>query len=579
MAATVATLLNGDTISNTSLVSNSSAVDTNPVNNTSSSNVTVSAPLSATNFVVANSTGGYFGTTTLTTTLKRTLNGAAVAGRTITFSVNGIAVGTATTNASGVATLPNVSLVQGGVPISAGTFLGALSVNFAGDSQFAPSSGSSTLTVTKATLTVTTQNASKIYGDANPTFTFVISGFLNNETSAVVSGTANCGTNANINSPAATFPITCAIGTLAATNYGFTLVPATLTINRAPLVMTANDVSRLYGDANPALTGTVVGLKAGDKATATFNVGAISTSPVGAYPILGTLVPAGGFSATNYNISSSGTLTVNPAPLTAAAASASRAYGDPNPTFTGTITGAKNGDVITATFSSTADLTSPVGTYPIVATPTGLPSVISNYTVISNSGSLTVTPAALSITAANASRLYGDPNPAFDGTITGVKNADNIAASYTSPALATSLVGTFPIVPTHIDPTSKLANYAVTLNNGTLTVNPAPLSVAAANASRLYGDPNPLFTGTITGTKNNDNITASYASTSDPTSPVGTFAIVPTLADPTTKLGNYSVTSNAGTLTIGPAALTVTATNVVRLYGDANPVFAERLSD
>ena len=399
VAATVATLLNGDTISNTSLVSNSSAVDTNPVNNTSSSNVTVSAPLSATNFVVANSTGGYFGTTTLTTTLKRTLNGAAVAGRTITFSVNGIAVGTATTNASGVATLPNVSLVQGGVPISAGTFLGALSVNFAGDSQFAPSSGSSTLTVTKATLTVTTQNASKIYGDANPTFTFVISGFLNNETSAVVSGTANCGTNANINSPAATFPITCAIGTLAATNYGFTLVPATLTINRAPLVMTANDVSRLYGDANPALTGTVVGLKAGDKATATFNVGAISTSPVGAYPILGTLVPAGGFSATNYNISSSGTLTVNPAPLTAAAANASRAYGDPNPTFTGTITGAKNGDVITATFSSTADLTSPVGTYPIVATPSGAPSVISNYTVTSNSGTLTITPAALSVTA------------------------------------------------------------------------------------------------------------------------------------------------------------------------------------
>ena len=86
VASTVSTLLNLDTISNTALVSNSSAVDTNPANNSATSNVTVSAPPSATNFVVANSTGGYFGTTTLTTTLKRTLNGAAIANRTITFS-------------------------------------------------------------------------------------------------------------------------------------------------------------------------------------------------------------------------------------------------------------------------------------------------------------------------------------------------------------------------------------------------------------------------------------------------------------------------------------------------------------
>lgn len=65
-----------------------------------------------------------------------TSNGAAIANRTITFSINGIAVGTAVTNASGVATLPNVSLVQGGIPISAGTFVGALGVSFAGDDQF-----------------------------------------------------------------------------------------------------------------------------------------------------------------------------------------------------------------------------------------------------------------------------------------------------------------------------------------------------------------------------------------------------------------------------------------------------------
>ena len=577
VTSTVSTLLNLDTISNTASVSNASAVDPIPANNSASSSVTVSAPPSATNFIVANSTGGYFGTTTLTTTLKRTLNGAAIANRTITFSINGIAVGTALTNASGVATLPNVSLVQGGIPISAGTFVGALGVSFAGDDQFAASTGSSTLTVNKATLTVTTQNATKVYGDANPAFTYVISGFLNNETVAVVSGTANCNTSASSSSPVGNFPITCSIGTLAATNYNFTFIPATLTITRAPLVLAGNDASRLYGDANPALTGTIVGLKANDKGTATFATAAVSTSPVGAYPIVGTFLPAGGVLASNYTITSSGTLTVNPAPLTAAAANATRAYGDPNPTFTGTITGARNGDVFTATFTSVADPTSPIGTYPITASLSGAPSVIGNYTVTTNSGTLTITPAALSVTAASASRIYGDPNPTFAGTITGIKNADNITATYASAAVLTSAVGPYPIVPTLLDPGAKLGNYTVTSNNGTLTVSPAPLSVTAANAGRLYGDANPLFTGTITGIKNSDPITATYASLADPTSSVGTFSIVPTLVDPASKLTNYAVLAVNGVLTVSPAPLSVSGANASRIYGDPNPVFSGTL--
>jgi len=570
VAASVATLLNGDIISNIASATNSSAVDTNPANNSASTAVTVSAPLSATNFVVVGATGNYFGTANLSTTLKRTLNGAAIAGRTITFSLDGNVVGTALTNAAGVASLPNVSLVLGGIPITAGAH--SIGVSYAGDSQFQPSTGTSTLTVNKDVLTVTAQNASKIYGDANPAFTYVISGFVNNETVAVVSGTANCTSSANVNTSAGTAPISCAVGTLLATNYSFTFVPATLTINRAPLVLAGNSVSRLYGDPNPALTGTVTGLKGGDKATATFSTSALSTSPVGTYPITGTVVPGASFLAANYSVTSTGTVTVTPAPLSASAANASRLYGDPNPAFTGTITGAKNGDVFTATFASVADPTSPVGTYPITATLSGAPAVISNYTVTSNGGTLTITPAALSVTAANASRLYGDANPLFAGTITGIKNADNITATYASAAVATSAVGPFPIVPTLVDPGTKLVNYTVASNNGTLTVSPAPLSVTAANASRQYGDANPLFTGTITGIKNNDAITATYASVADPTSSVGTFAIVPTLVDPGTKLGNYAVLSTNGILTVTTAPLTVTAASASRIYGDPNPV-------
>ena len=111
----------------------------------------------------------------------------------------------------------------------------------------------------------------------------------------------------------------------------------------------------------------MVGLKAGNTANATFATSAVSTSAVGTYPITGTVVPLGGFNASNYTITSSGTVTVNPAPLSVSATNISRLYGDPNPPISGTVTGQKNGDVITGVFSVAADPTSAVGTYPITA--------------------------------------------------------------------------------------------------------------------------------------------------------------------------------------------------------------------
>ena len=257
----------------------------------------------------------------------------------------------------------------------------------------------------------------------------------------------------------------------------------------------------------------------------------------------------------NYTVTlNNGTLTVNPAVLTFTAINTSRLYGDPNPLFVGTFSGLKNGDPISATFASAATAASPVGTYAIVPTLLDPTAKLVNYTASTINGVLTVNPAPLNVSSANATRVYGDPNPAFTGSLSGQKNGDVITATFASSATAASSVGSYPIVATLSDPGLKLANYAVNSNNGTLTVTPAPLMVTAGNASRLYGDPNPAFTGTITGLKNGDNITATISG-ADPTTAVGTYPLVPSLVDPGGKLGNYAVTSNNGTLTIGPAAL------------------------
>src|SRR5207245_2846429 len=204
-----------------------------------------------------------------------------------------------------------------------------------------------------------------------------------------------------------------------------------------------------------------------------------------------------------------------------------RIYGDPNPAFSFTITGFVDGETVAVVSGSpgcaSVDASAAIGTYPITCTTGTLAAA--NYTFTFVSGNLTITPAALSVATADATRVYGDPNPAFTGTITGIKNGDNITATYSTTATATSPVGTYPIVPALVDPTGKLSNYTVTSTNGVLTVSPAPLVVTAANASRLYGDPNPAFTGSISGVKNGDTFSLSFSSVADATSAVGTYPI------------------------------------------------------
>jgi len=244
------------------------------------------------------------------------------------------------------------------------------------------------------------------------------------------------------------------------------------------------------------------------------------------------------------------TLTISPAPLTVTAANAARLYGDSNPAFTGTITGLKNGDNIIATFGSSAVATSPIGSYAITAVLSDPTNKLGNYSVTINNGVLVVNPAPLSVTAADASMVYGDPVPALSGTITGIKNGDTITATYSTTATSASAVGTYPIVPALTDGgTGTLANYTVTPTNGTLTISPAPLTIQANDATGTAGQPFPTFTGTITGIKNGDNITASYSTTADQTSPPGTYPIIPS-PDPNPSLSNYNVSLSNGTLTL-----------------------------
>jgi ELWxxDGT repeat protein len=189
------------------------------------------------------------------------------------------------------------------------------------------------------------------------------------------------------------------------------------------------------------------------------------------------------------------------------------------------------------------------------------PEDTANYNPASATVSINVLKANLTATAANKSRTYGSTNPPLTINYSGFVNGDSAGVIDSAPVVSTiatpaSPVGTYPITLTG----GSDNDYNLVLVNGTLTIAPAALTVTANNATKVYGQPNPAFTGSIVGILNNDNITATYSASATDTSLVGTYAIVPSVVDPDGKIPNYNVTLVNGTLTITPAALTVTIT-------------------
>ena len=158
----------------------------------------------------------------------------------------------------------------------------------------------------------------------------------------------------------------------------------------------------------------------------------------------------------------------------------------------------------------------------------------------------------LVVTPQNAARFYGGANPEFIGIVNGLLKGDTITVTYATVADASSPVGDYLIIATVTDPNNVLGKYNVTINTGTLSVAPAPLSIVAPDATRAAGQPNPSFVGTVTGVQNGEAITATFDSSATAGSPAGSYPIVPTLKDAAGTIANYAVTTSNGKLIVTP---------------------------
>ncbi len=185
--------------------------------------------------------------------------------------------------------------------------------------------------------------------------------------------------------------------------------------------------------------------------------------------------------------------------------------------------------------------------------------------------------------ANSTSKNYGD-TVTFGGTeftTSGLVNGDTVTSvTLTSAgAAATATVGGSPysIVPSAAVG-SGLGNYNLKYANGTLTVNPAPLSITPdGGKSKYYGDVFSAFTGVVSGLKNSDAVTVSYASTgAAATAGVGNYDItVQSYTFTVGSAGNYNITTNTvtGGLKVNPAPLTIAANNKTMILNGSLPVF------
>src|SRR5439155_1029619 len=114
-------------------------------------------------------------------------------------------------------------------------------------------------------------------------------------------------------------------------------------------------------------------------------------------------------------------------------------------------------------------------------------------------GTLTINKAPLAATAADKSKEYGDANPPLTGSFDsgkGPKNGDLISLSYSTTALTGSSVGAYPISVQVSAAAGVLGNYQTpVLNDGTLTINKAPLAAKADDKSKVFNASNPPLTG------------------------------------------------------------------------------------
>ncbi|MGU1167192.1 MBG domain-containing protein [Pseudomonas aeruginosa] len=434
------------------------------------------------------------------------------------------------------------------------------------------------LTVTPAQLIVSADAKTKVYGDADPTLTYQVSGLKNSDTAAgVLSGNLGRVAGENVGN----YGILQGGLGLNTANYTLSYVGNDLRITPAQLNVIADAKTKVYGDLDPALTYQVSGLKRGDTAGAVLNGGSLSRvagENVGVYGInQGGL----GLVSSNYTLNYQGNnLTITKALLNVIADAKTKVYGDADPSLTYQVSGLKNGDTAGAVLnggSLSRVAGENVGVYGI--NQGGLGLVSANYDLSYQGNNLTITKALLNVIADAKTKVYGDADPALTYQVSGLKNGDTAGAVLNGGGLVRvsgENVGNYAIQQGGLGLVS--GNYDLAYQGNNLTITKALLNVIADAKTKVYGDADPSLTYQVSGLKNGDTagsiLTGGLNRAAGEN--VGVYGI--NQGDLALNSGNYDLNYQGNNLTITKALLNVIADAKTKVYGDADPALTYQVS-
>ncbi|EJY6043977.1 two-partner secretion system adhesin CdrA [Pseudomonas aeruginosa] len=434
------------------------------------------------------------------------------------------------------------------------------------------------LTITKALLNVIADAKTKVYGDADPSLTYQVSGLKNGDTAgSILTGGLNRAAGENVG----VYGINQGDLALNSGNYDLSYQGNNLTITKALLNVIADAKTKVYGDADPSLTYQVSGLKNGDTAGAVLNGGSLSRvagENVGVYGInQGGL----GLVSANYDLNYQGNnLTITKALLNVIADAKTKVYGDADPSLTYQVSGLKNGDTAGAVLNGGGLVRvsgENVGNYAIQQGGLGL--VSGNYDLAYQGNNLTITKALLNVIADAKTKVYGDADPSLTYQVSGLKNGDSAGSILTGGLnrAAGENVGVYGI--NQGDLALNSGNYDLSYQGNNLTITKALLNVIADAKTKVYGDADPALTYQVSGLKNGDTAGAvlnggSLSRVAGEN--VGVYGI--NQGDLALNSGNYDLSYQGNNLTITKALLNVIADAKTKVYGDADPSLTYQVS-
>ncbi|MGZ9660422.1 MBG domain-containing protein, partial [Pseudomonas aeruginosa] len=434
------------------------------------------------------------------------------------------------------------------------------------------------LTITKALLNVIADAKTKVYGDADPSLTYQVSGLKNGDSAgSILTGGLNRAAGENVG----VYGINQGDLALNSGNYDLSYQGNNLTITKALLNVIADAKTKVYGDADPSLTYQVSGLKNGDSAGSilTGGLNRAAGENVGVYGInQGDLALNSG----NYDLSYQGNnLTITKALLNVIADAKTKVYGDADPSLTYQVSGLKNGDTAGAVLnggSLSRVAGENVGVYGINQGDLALNS--GNYDLSYQGNNLTITKALLNVIADAKTKVYGDADPSLTFQVSGLKNGDTAGAVLNGGSLSRAAgenVGVYGI--NQGDLALNSGNYDLSYQGNNLTITKALLNVIADAKTKVYGDADPSLTFQVSGLKNGDTAGAvlnggslSRAAGEN----VGVYGI--NQGDLALNSGNYDLSYQGNNLTITKALLNVIADAKTKVYGDADPSLTYQVS-